>query len=195
MIVDVKQGTPEWDKLREQRMTASHAQAIASNGKGLITYIREKMCALYSAGEQISYTNANMEYGLEQEEVAVMLYEFETNNKTQKIGFFILDDYVGCSPDRLVGDDGLIEIKCPIDKTYFNLLLDKKIESGYEWQMQMQMYVTGRKWCDYVVYNPNFEQQLFIKRIERNDEMINKIKIGIESGKILMIEISKKIGG
>ena len=195
MIVDVIQGSPEWNKLREKRMTASHGQAIGANAKGLITYIREKMCALYSTGEKISYTNANMEYGIEQESVAVMLYEFETDNKVQKIGFFILNDYIGCSPDGLIGKEGLIEIKCPTDKVYFNLLLDEKIDSGYVWQMQMQLYVTGRMWCDYVVYNPNFDQQLFITRIVRNEEMINKIKAGIESGKILIEEINYKIKG
>jgi len=56
------------------------------------------------------------------------------------------------------------------------------------------MYVCDRKWCDYVVYNPNFEQQLFIKRVERNESVIEQIKVGIETGKKLMNEIQDKIG-
>lgn len=192
-IINVTQGTSEWFELRKRRMTASHAQAIATNGKGLVTYIRELMCGVFSTGEQVSYTNAAMDNGIEQEEVAAMLYEFETDNKTEIIGFVVLDDYTGVSPDRLVGENGLVEIKCPTDKVYFNLLLDKKIDSKYLAQMQMQMYVCERKWCDFVSYNPNFKQQLFIEKIYRDEAMITKIKIGLESGKKMIEEIEKKL--
>lgn len=192
-IINIDQGTPEWDKLRATRMTASHGQAISANGKGLKTYIRDKMSAYYSSGEDIRYISKAMEKGTEEEPIAVMLYEFETGNKTEKVGFVILDDYVGASPDRLIGKDGLLEAKCLTDRVYFNLLLDKKIDSKHYAQMQMQMYVCARKWCDYVVYNPNFDQQLFIKRVDRDEEMIGKIKIGIESGKIMIEEIRKEI--
>ena len=173
-------------------MTASHAQAIASNGKGLVTYIREKMCSLYSTGEQDNYTNQAMDYGIEQEPIAKMIYEFETGNRVIDVGFSIYDEYVGCSPDGFVGD-GLIEIKCPTDKVYFNLLLDKKIDTKYEWQMQMQMLVCGKNWCDYVVYNPNFKQQLFIKRVLRDEKKMEKLILGFESGIKMMKEINKEL--
>jgi len=188
-IIKVEQGTPEWDALRATRMTASHGQAIGANGKGLISYIREKMCALYSTGEQSRYTSKAMDNGTEQEPVAVMLYEFETNEKTEKVGFVVQDKYVGASPDRLVGKDGLIEVKCPGDKVYFNLLLDEKIDTKYDWQMQMQMLVSGRKWCDYVVYNPNFTQQIFIKRVMADEDKFKKLRAGLETGKKLIDEI------
>ena len=111
MIVDVKQGSPEWFALRETRMTASHAQAIAANGKGLTAYIRDKMCQYFSTAEAVNYTNAAMQNGVDGEEVAAMLYEFETGEKTYRIGFFVWDEFIGASPDRGVGEDGLIEIK------------------------------------------------------------------------------------
>ena len=174
----MEQRSQEWYELRSTRMTASHAQAIGANGKGLITYIRDKMCKLYSTNEEEKYTNKDMEYGIEQEPVARMLYEFETGNKVEKVGFVIYDDYVGCSPDGLVGDKGLIEIKCPSNKVYFDLLLDKKIDTKYFWQMQMQMLICDREWCDYVAYNPNFEQQLFTARLYRHEESIEKLKKG-----------------
>ena len=188
----MKQRSEEWFEIRKEKMTASHAQAIASNGKGLVTYIREKMCSLYSSGEDIGYTNSAMENGIEQENVAKMLYEFETGHKVEDIGFVVYNEYVGCSPDGIVGD-GLIEIKCPTDKVYFNLLLDKKIDSKYEWQMQMQMLVCGKDWCDYVVYNPNFKQQLFIKRVLKDEKKIEKLEIGFESGIKMMKEIKKEL--
>lgn len=189
----IEQRSEEWFELRKERMTASHAQAIASNGKGLKTYIRDKMCSLYSTSDEVGYTNSAMENGIEQEEVAVMLYEFETGNKTDKIGFEIYNDYVGASPDRLVDKKGLVEVKCPTDKVYFNLLLDKKIDSKYEWQMQMQMLVCDRDWCDYVVYNPNFKQQLFIERVFKDEEKQDKLKKGFESGTKIIKEIKKEM--
>lgn len=188
----MKQRSEEWFEIRKEKMTASHAQAIAANGKGLVTYIREKMCSLYSASDDVNYTNSSMKNGVEQESVAKMLYEFETGNKVVDIGFVVYDDYVGCSPDGYV-KDGLIEIKCPTNKVYFDLLLDKKIDSKYEWQMQMQMLVCDKLWCDYVVYNPNFKQQLFIKRVFKDEEKIKKLMIGFESGIKMMKEIKKEL--
>jgi len=188
----MEQRSKEWFEARSTRMTASHAQSIASNGKGLVTYIREKMCNLYSTNEEEKYTNSNMEYGIEQEKVAKMLYEFETGNSVKDVGFVAYSEYVGCSPDGFV-DNGLIEIKCPTNKVYFNLLLDKKIDTKYEWQMQMQMLVCDRNWCDYVVYNPNFKQQLFIKRVVRDDKKIDKLLLGFESGIKMMKEIKKEL--
>ena len=188
----MEQRSEEWFEIRKGKMTASHAQAIATNGKGLVTYIREKMCSLYSTSEDVGYTNSAMENGIEQEKVAKMLYEFESDKTVTDVGFVVYNDYVGCSPDGFA-DDGLIEIKCPTDKVYFNLLLDKKIDSKYEWQMQMQMLVCGRDWCDYVVYNPNFKQQLFIKRVLRDEEKMKKLEIGFESGIKMMKEIKKEV--
>jgi len=192
-IVDVEQRSQEWFELRSKKMTASHAQAISANGKGLITYIREMMCEFYSFGETESYTNKFMEHGIENEEIACMVYEFEFGNKVNKVGFVIYNDYVGCSPDGMINDDGLVEIKCPSDKVYFNLLLDNKIDPKYLWQMQMQMLVCNRKWCDYVVYNPNFKQQIYIERVERDELMIDKLLKGLESGEKLIKEIEKEM--
>jgi len=192
-IVDVEQRSPEWFELRKRRMTASHAQAISANGKGLTSYIREKMCDIYSISTTESFTNSAMEHGIEQEEVARTIYEFESGNGVIEVGFVVYNDYAGASPDGIVGNDGLVEIKCPTNKVYFNLLLDQKIDSKYLWQMQMQMLVCDRKWCDYVVYNPNFKNQIFIKRVERDEKMIDKLLVGLESGEKLIKEIEKEM--
>ena len=189
----MEQRSPEWFEIRKGKMTASHAQAIASNGKGLVTYIREKMCEIYATNEDDKYTNQNMEHGTEQEKVARMLYEFETGLKVTEVGFVVYNDYVGCSPDGLVADNGLIEIKCPTNKVYFNLLIDKKIDTKYEWQMQMQMLVCDKDWCDYVVYNPNFNEQLFIKRVIKDEEKQKKLLIGFDSGIKMIKEIEKEL--
>jgi len=82
------------------------------------------------------------------------------------------------SPDRLVGEDGLVEIKCPNSATHLDTLLSKKVPAKYITQMQWQMAVTGRKWCDFVSYDPRFpeQHQVFVQRIERDDEHIAQLE-------------------
>lgn len=193
-IHNMEQRTPEWFKVRELKMTASKASAIGSCGKGLETLCRELVCNHLSSAEQEHYTNEHIERGVEFEDQARFIYEMETSNTVDEVGFVEYSDYVGCSPDGHVGDDGMVEIKCPSDKVYLDYLVDEKVNSGYVWQMQMQMLATGRKWCDYVVYNPNFERNIIIKRIEadkvKQDKLLDGFKIGEARIKELL-EIAK----
>lgn len=188
-ISNVEQGSPEWFAIRELRLTGSHAQAISANGKGLMTYVREKMRKFYSHAEEVSYSDKNMELGIEREATADMLYCYKTGRETQTVGFVMRDDNVGVSPDRFVGDDGLVEIKCPTDKVYFDLLLDRVVQPKYDWQMQMQMLVCRRPWCDYVVYNPNFDEDLVIIRVMADEAKFKKLEAGFLSGEKEMIRI------
>jgi len=176
-------------------MTASHAQAIASNGSGLKTYILEKLVDKYSSAEKEIYSNEHMERGNELEGQARSLYWLETGKEVQEVGFCELDEYTGCSPDGMIGEKGLIEIKCPTDKNFLKLLIEKKISSSYVWQMQMQMYVTGRKWCDFVAYCPNFEKSFYIERVEADIEKFDKIKEGLAEGRKLIKKYIKMYEG
>ena len=185
----MEQGTDEWFEVRKGKMTASHAQAIASAGKGLETYVWGVVAEAFSSGEKEFYSNTDMARGNELEEVAISMYELEKGVETSVIGFVEHNEYVGASPDRVV-EDGLIEVKCPNDVNFLKILLEKKIDSKYEWQMQMQMFVTGKKWVDFVAYNPNFEKSLFIKRVNIDPVKQEKLKIGIETG-IEMIKVLK----
>jgi exodeoxyribonuclease (lambda-induced) len=121
------------------------------------------------------------------------MYEIETGNTVTEVGYCQLDDYSGCSPDGFIGEDGLIEIKCPCDSVFVRYLYDKKVDPKYYAQMQMQMLVTGRKWCDYVVFNQNFEKSIVIKRIELDEESQVKLNFGLEQGKTKIKEIVKNI--
>ncbi len=192
---ELKQGTEEWLQLRRGRLTASHAQAIATAGKGLDTLCYQKVAEKLTDGQGEGYTNADMERGNELEHEARSLYEISTGNIVEEVAFVELDEMIGCSPDGLIGDDGLIEIKCKNNVNHLKSLLSGEIEKAHYWQMQMQMYVTGRKWCDYVLYNPNYsdDKRLVIKRVERSDEDIEKIKIGLEKGVKLVQEIESKL--
>lgn len=182
------QGSPEWHELRK-RLTASEAQSIAAQGKGLDTLCMETVARMFSKAEPINYTNEDMERGHLLENEARGSFEIETGLMVEEVGFVEMDEYVGASPDGLTSDDGLIEIKCPSDKIYTEYLYTEKIDPKYFAQMQMQMLVTERKHCWYVVYNPNFEKSIVIKRVDWDQTMIDKIVKGLEIGRAKIKDI------
>ena len=190
-IYNFEQRTEDWYNIRKGKMTASNAEIIIANGKGLETYIYNLMAEYYSSAEKENYINADMQRGIDLEPEARLEFEFYTDLDVQEVGFIEYNEFIGVSPDGLVGDDGLIEIKCPNDSIYFKLLLSNNIKPEYIAQMQMQMYVTDRQYCYFVSYNPNFEKSLYIKKITRDEEMIDKLKKGLERGTELIKEIKK----
>lgn len=189
----LEQGTQEWLDLRLGKLTASKAQAIGSNGKGLETLVYEKVAELMTGKTKDSYTNPDMERGNELEEMARNAYELETGILVRQVGFVELNKYVGCSPDGLIEEDGLQEIKCPNDVTFVKFLHSQKIDTGYDWQMQMQMLVTNRKWVDYVLFNPNFKKSVIITKVARNEAKIKKLEAGLEKGVKLIESILAQI--
>ena len=186
------QGSPEWFEIRVGKVTASHAQAIGNNGKGLDTYLLEVASEMFSSSEKEHYSNEHTERGNELEPIARSMYELQNDVEVEEIGFAEYNDFVGCSPDGLVGKDGMIEIKCPDDKTYFNLLMNEKIENAYIWQCQMNMLILERKWCDLVFYNPNFEKSMKIFRLEPDKEMFSKLKEGFEKAEAEITRLVSK---
>ncbi len=194
-IINVTQSTPEWLELRKLKLTASHAQAIASQGKGLDTYCLDVVAGFLSKGIFNHYTNNDMERGRELEDDARVLYTLQTGNKVEQIGFVIQNEFVGCSPDGFVNNNGLVEIKCKNDKNHLQQMIEgiNGIETSYIWQMQMQMLVCERDWCDFVCYNPNFEKSLLIYRIEKDLKAQEKLKTGIEMGIAKIKEMLEKV--
>lgn len=193
-IHNFEQRSPEWFAVRKLKLTASKADAIAAAGKGLETLCLELVAENYSLAEPENYTNEAMQRGVELEAEARSMYEaLKDFPKIEEVGFVEYSDFVGCSPDGLVDDDGLIEIKCPQDKTYTNYLITGDIDSKYLWQMQMQMLCTGRKWCDYVVYNPNFKRSCVIVRVEDDKEKQEKLLAGFKKGEEILKQMIEKM--
>lgn len=190
-IHNFEQRTDDWYNIRKGKMTASNADTIIANGKGLETYIYNLMAEYYSTAEKENYINADMQRGIDLEPEARLEFEFYTDLDVQEVGFIEYNEFIGVSPDGLIGDDGLIEIKCPNDSVYFKLLLNDNIKPEYIAQMQMQMYVTDRQYCYFVSYNPNFEKSLYIKKINRDEEIIEKLKKGLDKGTQLIKEIKE----
>ena len=196
-IYNFEQRSDEWYAIRRGKMSASNAETIIANGKGLETYIYNLMAEYYSSAEKENYINADMQRGIDLEPEAKIEFQFYTGLDIKEVGCVELNEYILASPDGLIGDDGLIEIKCPNDSIYFKLLLSNNIKPEYIAQMQMQMYVTDRQYCYFVSYNPNFEKSLYIKKINRDEEMIDKLKKGLERGTQLIKEIKenfRKVG-
>lgn len=196
MIVhEMEQRSPEWFDIRKGKMTASEAQCIAANGKGLETYIYKVVVGKITGVSPDSFAgNRHTERGNELEPDARLSYEISRDVTVKQVGFLEADEYLGASPDGLVGEDGGIEIKCPDDVKFFKLLIGtEKPDEEYIWQCQMTLKITGRKWWDLVFYNPNFDKSMIVLRIERELWRQEKLEIGIAKGRALIQELSSKL--
>jgi len=175
------QRTPEWFAARLGKVTASRvADVVAKTKTGYSTsranYMAELICERLTGMQGASYSNAAIQWGIETEPMARAAYEGTVGNLVVETGFVPHQTIpmAGASPDGLVDDDGLVEIKCPITATHIETLLGQTVPAKYITQMQWQMACTGRKWCDFVSFDPRMpeEMQIFIKRVERDDETI-----------------------
>ncbi len=183
---DIIQGSPEWYDIRLGKVTASCFTDATSAGKGkspsvtrknyMFKLIAERMTGL----PQESYSNKAMEYGSETEQEAREYYEALNGVSVRQVGFIARDDDVGCSPDGLVGDDGMIEIKCPFSTTHIRYILADKMPAEYVKQVQGQLWVAEREWCDFISFDPRVSQRpSFIKRVYRDEDLIKKQHIKI----------------
>lgn len=195
IIHEMKQGTPEWHAIRKGKLTASHAQEIGNMGKGLDTYIYEVLAAEYSSGEVDFYTNKQMERGVELEGAARAMFELENDCVVEEVGFIEYNEFIGCSPDGLIGQDGGVEIKCHADVGHFKMILggSGEIDTKYIWQIQMNLLITGRKWWKYVAYNPNFKKSLLVFEITPDPEAHKKLLAGFAAGEGKIKAIKSKL--
>jgi putative phage-type endonuclease len=176
---DIIQGSDEWYAIRLGKVTASNFDAATSKGKGtapsktrkdyMIRLVAERLTGL----PQDSYKNAAMEWGSETEQDAREYYEALNGVSVRQVGFIARDDDIGCSPDGLVGDDGMIEIKCPFSTTHIKYILADKMPTEYVKQVQGQLWVAERKWCDFISFDPRMKQRpYFCTRVSRDDGFI-----------------------
>ena len=185
-IHNMPQGSQEWLDIRCGKWTASnfHSMLFGNNGKNNKTSITKQNMLFEKAAERITgtlsdnmkFTNHHIERGHELESEARAMYELETNSIVEEIGFVELNSYIGSSPDGFIGKDGIIEIKCPDHKGFLERCLNEKVTPVYQTQIQFNLYICQRQWCDYILYNPNFRRSLHIKRIERDEDYIQRIK-------------------
>lgn len=193
IIHDVKQGSDEWLQLRVGKFTGTDGQAVAADGKGLETLVFEKVAEIITGKFKPSFTNTDIERGHELEAMARNSYELESGNLVKEVGFVELDEFTGSSPDGFILEDGMVEIKCKNDANYARYLYDQKIDPAHNWQIQFNLMVSGREWCDYVIFNENFPKTTVITRINRNETEIAKLKAGVSVGIAQLKAILDKI--
>lgn len=187
-VIDAVQGTPEWLAARAGRVTASMISNVLMKPEtaGFRDYQAQLVAEILTGKPQGSdYTNAAMQFGTETEPLARSAYEAETGFSVDEVGLCIHEtiDRAGASPDGLVGNSGLVEIKCPKVATHLAYLLAGVVPSGYRNQMMWQMAVTGRDWCDFVSFRPDLPEhlQLFIVRFKRDSEKILELETAVIS--------------
>ena len=177
----IEQGSPEWFALRAGKVTASRVADILAKTKtgpsaSRQNYLIELALQRTTGIIQESYSNAAMEWGTQTEPQARVAYEVRTNNFVDQLAFVDHPSiaWFGCSPDGLVSDRGLVEIKCPNSSTHWEYFKAKKAPNKYVIQMQAQMAVTGRDWCDFVSFDPRMpdRSQLLIAQVPRDPEFI-----------------------
>jgi predicted phage-related endonuclease len=179
---DVVQGTDEWLQLRLGKFTASDFHILMGDSQ------TKKILLLKKAAERITgklsdsdrFSNIHTERGNENEALGRELYSVIAMIEVDEVGFVELSGTAGCSPDGLIGLDGGIEIKCKDNHNHLFCVMNNYIEPSHKTQMQFCMMVTGAKWWDYVLYNPNFNNPLHIIRIKRDEDYITKIRECLE---------------
>jgi putative phage-type endonuclease len=199
MTDEMVQGSDAWKKIRLGKVTASRvADVIAKTktgwGASRANYMAELIAERLTGEAAPSYSNAAMAWGTEKEPEARAAYAFYADADVTEIAFVEHPkiQMTGASPDGLVGTDGLVEFKCPNTATHIDTLLGEPIAAKYITQMQWQMACAGRKWCDWVSYDPRLPEnmRLFVRRVSRDDAMIADLEKSISD---FLVELSQKV--
>ena len=178
----IEQLSEEWFTARLGKVTASRVKDVMAKTKSgpaatRTNYMMELLCQRLTGKREESFTSAAMQRGTDLEPIARMTYELNTGNEVTEAEFIVHPEYsaMGASPDGFVGDDGLIEIKCPNTAKHLACIQSDSYDKQYYPQMQFQMACTGRKWCDFVSCDDRLpdELQLFVCRVARSEDYIN----------------------
>jgi putative phage-type endonuclease len=198
-MLDIIQGSSEWLQARCGLVTASRvADVVAKTKSGYsasrATYMGELIAERLTGVPAASFTNAAMQWGTSTEPMAREAYRAQSFEDVIEVGFVLHPTVMqsGASPDGYVGADGMIEIKCPNSSTHIDTLLGQKIPEKYITQMLWQMASSGRAWCDFVSFDPRLppEMQMFIKRLERDNERIAELEKEVSA---FIAELDEKV--
>lgn len=195
----IAQGSAEWFAQRAGKVTASRvADVIAKTktgwGASRANYAAQLVAERLTGNVEPTFTNAAMQWGTDKEPEAREAYEFHAGVFVDQVG--MIDHpkiaMTGASPDGLVGDAGLVEIKCPNTATHIETLLSGKVPAKYVTQMAWQMACTGRAWCDFVSFDPRMPEhmRLFVQRVDRDDALIATLEAEVSA---FLTEVSETV--
>ena len=194
----MEQRTEDWFAARLGKVTASRvADVVAKTKSGYSAsrdnYMADLIVERLTGQKASSFSNAAMEWGVEQEPNARAAYSARTGELVEEVGFIphaILHDS-GASPDGRISN-GLVEFKCPNTATHLEYVLSGKVPDKYVTQMQWQMACTGAAWCDFVSYDPRLPEhlQMLIVRITRDDKRIAELETEVRK---FLAELDEKV--
>lgn len=193
------QRTDDWFTARLGKVTASRvADVVAKTKTGVSAsrgnYMAQLIVERLTGKPVESFSSSAMQWGTDTEPLARAAYEMATDTMVEEIGFVEHESIpmCGASPDGLVGDDGLIEIKCPNTATHIETLINNTIDNRYVLQMQWQMACTDRKWCDFVSFDPRMPEALQMKiiRVNFNEMLVADLENQVEQ---FLNEVQEKV--
>lgn len=180
----VEQGSDEWFEARLGRATGSRFKDVmtkirSGEAAGRKNYRVELVAERLTGQREELWKSPAMLWGTETEPLARLRYALNTGNDVEECGFFAHETLMaGASPDGLVNDDGLLEIKCPNSATHIETLRQQRVPYQYYWQVMGQIWLTGRKWCDFVSFDPRMpiNAQYICIRVERDEAKISELE-------------------
>jgi putative phage-type endonuclease len=197
IIYNIEQQSEAWCSARCGKVTGTRFKDLVA-GEGTATYknlVTNIVCEMIAGRQEETYSNANMEVGIETEPVARKEYESIYDIEVQECGFITPDEdhkyheWIGISPDGIIPDlKGMIEIKCPLMRTHFEYIEAGKLPAEYRYQVQGQLFVTGFDYCDFMSYVKGMkpfvirvypDQELFKEFEKRLDILIEQVKTKI----------------
>jgi len=178
IIKDFEQGSEDWFRLRNASIGGSSITYILGKGKGRKDLLYKLAAETLTGKKEDSYSNANMQRGIEYEPAARDYYSIVTGHEVEQVAL-IKSDIPGIhvSPDGLVGDDGAIEIKTRLPHVFVAKKDTGNIEIGYIRQCQYTLWVAERKWVDFCDYCPEMDDCMLITHLYRDEAMIKEMRV------------------
>ena len=207
IYTDLQQRTAEWIQMRCGCVTASRVSDVMAKLKRggepvcKTNYRNDLICERLTGRAAEHYVSMYMDEGMENEPLARAAYEMGLDVEVQQVGLAMHDriKWFAASPDGLVGDDGLLEIKCPKTTNHIEIVRSHVIPEEYQWQMLAQMSCTDRQWCDFISYDPKLPPglRLYVKRFDRDEariaEMEQEVEKFLAEVEAVVTELSKGI--
>ena len=186
IIETCEQGSAEWLTMRLGKVTASKMADVISKGRGTApsktaeTYMMELIAERLTGKSKSFFENEAMRWGTETEPQARSMYSVNNDFvEIKEVAFVEHNEFIGISPDGMIGGKGLLEIKCPNTTTQIKRALSDDYSADYKAQIQAQLWVTEREWCDFVSFDPRLDcaAGYLQQRVFRDEEYITEMKV------------------
>lgn len=198
VIRGIKQGSEDWKNIRCGVITASRFKDVLAKGQGKTrsAYMKQLVAEMLTGEPLETYVSTEMKWGTETEPQARSVYELDNAVEVEEVSFIKYGELsVGVSPDGLVGNNGVLEIKCPSTVTHIDTLLYGKMPQCHTAQVQGQLWVSEREWCDFVSFDPRIktDKSYFCVRVYRDEEYIKNLKSEVTKFAEELHELVKKL--